>query len=380
VTEAATRFTRTEEQQQLAVTVRSFLDRYASPARRRTLIAAGSAHDPAAWKVLADQLGLTALPIPERFGGAGFGWAETAIVVQETGRALFGSPYLSTVGLTVAAILASDDEATMARVLPRLAAGEVLGALGVLEADGRWAADSIQTVARPGGSAAGWQLDGTKVFVQDGTLADVFIIAARSGNGISLFEVDARGPGIVISGQRGLDLTREQARVQLTGAPGRPLGAPGGGWAIAERTRNIGAMLLAHEQVGAAERMLELTVEYAGLRKQFGRSIGSFQAIKHRCAQMLVDVESARAAAENAAWTESASPPEFPVAARMALVAAGRALVRVASEAIQVHGGVGFTWEHDAHLYFRRARASEAMFGFARDHLRELGRLVTAAR
>ena len=360
----------TDEQLELRATVRDFLaGKSAEPARRR-LMATEAGYDPAVWQQLSDQLGLPGLAVPEEYGGAGFGYLELGIVFEEMGRALLCAPYLATVALAAEALLRCADEAARKDLLPGLAAGRTIGTLALLEQPGRWDEAGAATRARRGGG--GWVLDGAKRHVPDGHIADLIMVAARAPAGVGLFAVDGAAPGLTRTPVPTLDQTRKQAHLEFTGTPARLVGDEADGRRVLRRVLDTAAILLAAEQVGGAFRAVEMAAEYAKIRVQFGRPIGSFQAVKHLCADMLTEAEAARSAAYYGLWELAAEGEDVPVAASVAKVYCSTAFSKIAGDAIQVHGGIGFTWEHPAHLYFKRAKASEAMFGtpaFHRDLL-----------
>jgi alkylation response protein AidB-like acyl-CoA dehydrogenase len=359
----------TEEQEELRRSVRRFLDDRSPVGEVRRLMRAEEGWDRAVWRAMAEQVGLQGIHVPEAFGGAGLGHVELGIVFEELGRRLACVPYFSTVGLAVNALLASGDERAQRQLLPRLASGEATGTLAVLEPSGSWDLDALATRARREGD--GWVVDGTKAFVVDGHTADVLLVAARTPDGLGVFAVEGGGPGVERVPVPQLDQTRKLARVELSAAPATPVGEAGGAEGWLPRALDLAAVALAMEQVGGAQRCLDMSVEYAKARHQFGRAIGSFQAIKHRCADMLLRVESARAAAYYAAWAAAEGAEELPAVASLARAYCSEAYSWVAGETIQVHGGIGFTWEHDAHLYFKRAKASELLLGDPAHH-REL--------
>jgi alkylation response protein AidB-like acyl-CoA dehydrogenase len=321
--------------------------------------------DPAVWSQMADQLGLQGLAIPEEHGGSGFGPVEQLVVLEEMGRAVLCAPYFSSVILAANALQLAGDETAAKDYLPGIADGSVIATLAVAEADGDWRA-APQVVASASGPD--FTLTGEKSYVLDGHTASLLLVTAVTPVGPSLFAVDATAAGVERRKLDTIDMTRKLAVVTMTDAPGRLIGEEGAAAVVVEAVLERAAVALADEQVGGAQVCLDMAVEYAKLRVQFGRQIGSFQAIKHKCADMLLEVESARSAAYYAAWTEQDRPAELAMVASLAKAYCSEAYSRTAAENIQVHGGIGFTWEHDAHLYYRRARSSEAMFGTPTDH------------
>ena len=356
----------TEEQVYLRKTVRELL---ADRAARTTVGEQVTGHDLELWSVMARQVGLHGLAVPERYGGAGCGPVELAVVFEEMGAVLLSAPFFASAGLAATALLAAGDEEVCAEYLPGVVSGDRIGTLALTEDSGRWDEPGIRTAAVRGD---GWRLSGRKTYVVDGDAADFFVVVARTGAGVSLFVVESDADGLTCEPVRGLDPTRSLATVVLDGASARLVGEEGAGWPAVSRTLDLGAVYLASEQVGAAQRSLDMAVGYAGTRVQFGRPIGSFQAIKHKCADLLVAVELARSAALFAAGAAAEGTAEAPVLASLAKAVCSESFVRCATENIQIHGGIGFTWEHPAHLYFKRARASEVLLGSPRYHRRLL--------
>ena len=358
-----------DEQQELRRTVRSFLDQRSPESEVRRLMDTVDGYDTAVWKQMGEQLGLQGLTIPEEFGGSGFSFVELGLVLEEMGRSLLAAPFFSTVVLAAGLLLNSGDDEAKKEYLPGIASGETVATVAFTEESGRWDADGIQMQAARGGDS--WTLNGTKMFVVDGHSADVVLVAARTGVAISLFAVERNAPGLSSTPLATMDQTRKQARLDFAATPARLIGVEGSGWDALGRMLDLAAVALAAEAVGGAQKCLEMSVEYAKLRVQFGRPIGSFQAIKHKCADMLVEVESAKSAAYYAMWAASEGNDELPVVASLAKAYCGEAYFHAAAENIQIHGGIGFTWEHPAHLYFKRAKSSELMFGDPNYH-REL--------
>ncbi|MFJ9419922.1 acyl-CoA dehydrogenase family protein [Streptomyces sp. NPDC101227] len=353
----------TEEHEELRAAVRSLLARHP---------------DESAWRPLTEQIGVAGLAVPEEYGGAGCGALEIHVVMEELGRALAPVPFLGSAVLTTQALLASDE----GELLPALAEGSAVGALAWAE-NGSWDPDAVRAGARRAAGGA-WRLTGIKDHVLDGADADVLIVAARTDAGVRLFQVAVDAPGLRRERLVPMDSSRPQARIVLDGAEGRPLGADGDGARALRRARDLGCVALAAEQVGAAERCLELTVAYAGERVQFGRPIGSFQAVKHRLADAYVRVEAARSAALGAAFAAAEGAAELPRYAAVAKSACSEAFSAVAGEMIQLHGGIGITWEHDAHRYFKRAHGGGQLLGAPARHrerlAEELGLTASRAR
>ena len=368
-------FTFSEEQDELRRTVRRFLEDRSPVAEVRRVMETPEGVDEATWKQMAQELALHGLAIPEEHGGQGFGFVELGIVLEEMGRVLYPGPFLASVCLAATAIANAGTEEQRAELLPRIAAGETIATLALVEPGGRWDAVGIETVATPEEGA--YRLDGTKGLVLDGHQASLIVVVARlpgttGTEGVGLFLVDGDAEGVTRKLLETIDRTRKQARVELKGARATALGTAGEGWPALERTLDQIAVCLAAEATGSAERCMEMAVQYAKDRVQFGRPIGSFQAIKHKCADMLLQVESAKTAAYYAMWAAAEGDEELRLAAPMAKAYCTEAAFNVARENIQVHGGIGFTWEHDAHLYFRRGKTNELLFGDPPYHRRIL--------
>jgi alkylation response protein AidB-like acyl-CoA dehydrogenase len=365
------------EQQELRDSVRRFLADRAPLSRVRELMETPDGTDRSVWQQAGAQLGLQGIAIPEQYGGAGFTFAEQAIVLEELGAALYGGPYLASAVLAATALLSGSDEAAQCELLPGIASGQTVATLAFTEDDGSWEPEAIRLAARTGPGAGGednWVLDGHKNFVLDGHTADLILVVAAAGSGLSLFAVDPGAAGLDRRVLPTLDQTRKLARLEFDSVAGRLIGAPGEAAGVLARTLDVAAIALAAEQLGGAQRALDMAVGYAKIRHQFGRPIGSFQAIKHRCADLLLEVESLRSAVGYAAAAVAENSAEVPVLAALAKAYASDVYFHVAAENIQIHGGIGFTWEHDAHLYFKRAKSSELFLGDAayhREHLAE---------
>lgn len=351
----------TEEQRELRDALRRFFADRSPSAEVRRLMETTEGYDPAVWAQMAGQLGLQGLTIPEEHGGAGFGMRELAIVFEEMGRAVVCAPFLATI--TAAAALEAGEGGH--DLLAGIADGSAVATLAVPEDGGSWSLDAVRT-AFEGGA-----LRGVKNFVLDGHVADLVLVAARDADGVGVYAVEDAAR-LVRQPLPTVDQTRKLARIELDGVPARKVG----GEDALLRALDVAAVALAAEQLGGAQRTLDMTVEYAKVRHQFGRPIGSFQAIKHRCADMFVLVESARSAVLNAAAVADESPDELPAAAALAKAYCSDAYFHTAGEAIQLHGGIGFTWEHDAHLYFKRAQGSRELFGSPDRHRERLAALA----
>ncbi|MEV0599968.1 acyl-CoA dehydrogenase family protein [Streptomyces sp. NPDC050315] len=340
--------TPTAEQEELRSAVRAVLTRHEGAA---------------AWRPLTEQIGVAGLAVPEEYGGAGCGPREVHVVMEELGRTLSPVPFLSSAVLAVQTLLASGDAAACKTLLPQLAEGRSIGTLAWSEGRSWYPAAIRTTTAAPGPSGT-WQLTGTKEYVLDGATAEILLVAARTGAGVSLFQVATDCAGVRSEASVTMDQTRSMARVVLDGAEARLIGTDGDGGRVLDRVLGLACTALAAEQVGAAERCLELTVTHAKNRVQFNRPIGSFQAVKHRLADAYVMVESARSAALGAAFAAAADDgTEAARAAAVAKSVCSEAFSAVASEMIQLHGGIGITWEHEAHHYFKRAHSTTQLFG-----------------
>lgn len=343
------------EQQQLRDSIRRLLARSSDT---RAAMMSPDGFDRTQWARLCTEVGVAGLAVPEEYGGLGATLSETAVVLGELGRALTPSPLLGSAVLAAQAVLASGDAAACRRLLPDIAAGTAIATLVWAGADGRWSPDAVAV------STVDGRLSGAAHYVLDGTVADVLLVVAHDGDGLGLFEVD---PAAVHREHTpSMDLTRRLATVRLSGADGRRIGSGDFRDALTH-VRDVALAALSAEQVGAARRCLELTVEYTQTRVQFGRPIGSFQALKHRMADLHVLVETAESAALAALTAE-----DLPLAAAVAKIHCSEAFRAVAAEMVQLHGGIAITWEHDAQLYLKRAHGSAQLFGQPREHLARL--------
>jgi alkylation response protein AidB-like acyl-CoA dehydrogenase len=367
-------FSLTEEQDQLRDIARRFLTETSGSEAVRAAMGTDDGFDPALWARLGDELGWTALAIPEDRGGFGFSFVDQVVILEELGRHLTCLPYLSSAILGTNALLQAGSDAQQGQWLPGLAAGEHRAALAWVGPTGDWGPGAPGVTATR--TTDGWQLDGTARWVLDGHTAHVIVVSAQTHDGVALFCVDATTPGLDRARVQTMDQTRRLANLTFTTAAlGEQDRMPGGTSALA-RTLDLGRVALACEQVGVAEGAMDLAVDYAKVRRQFSRPIGSFQAIKHLCADMLVAVESARSASWYAAWAAAEAPEELALAASMAQAMASEAAFQCAADGLQVHGGIGFTWESDVHLFLKRARATRTMFGDVADHRARVADLV----
>lgn len=368
-----------EDQEMLARYARDFLTNEAPSTFVRQQMDSETAHEPGFYKKMAD-LGWTGIAIPEAYGGQGMSYVDVAVLIEEMGRALVPGPFFATVCLAVPSIVEAGTEDHKAKLLGDIAAGRRLATVAYTESNARLDEAGVQLAATPDGD--GFVLNGAKSFVPDAHVADTLIVAARtSTDGITLFVVDANADGVSTTQLKTMDMTRRWCDVTFDGVSAGSdavMGSVDGGWAPLERALRRGMAMICAESVGGAQKVLDMSVEYSKVRVQFGRPIGSFQAVKHKCADMLVDVEMARSAMYYAAWASSDNEAELPLAASVAKAYCGDAYSRVALTGIQVHGGIGFTWEHDMHLYYKRAKANELFLGDPAHHREIVARLIAA--
>lgn len=364
-----------EEQDMLRTAAHDFLAENCPTTFVRQMMDDEKGYSPDLWNQMA-QLGWLGLAFPEEYGGQGFGFIDLTVILEEMGAALLPSPFLSSVILAGQTILVGGSEEQKKTYLPKIADGSLIATLALTEPSGRFDAEGIAEVkAAP--AEDGFEISGTKLFIIDAHVSDVMVVAARTKDagdksyGITLFLVDSKAPGVTINLLKTMDQTRKQSEVVLDGVKvgrERIIGQVDMGWPILRKVLHIACAALCAEMVGGAQRVLDISVDYAKERVQFGRPIGSFQAIKHKCSEMMLQVESAKSAAYYAAWAIDEDVPEAPLAVSMAKAYCSDAYRYTAGEGIQVHGGIGFTWEHDMHLYFKRAKFSEFTFGDATYH------------
>jgi alkylation response protein AidB-like acyl-CoA dehydrogenase len=355
-----------EDQNDLRNLMREFLSDRSTTRHVRAMLTDSLGYDPAMYRELVR---LGALSFPEPYGGAGLGMVEQAIVLEEMGRAVYPAPYFATVVLAGRAVVESGDENAMARYIPDICSGDLTMSLAFLEDSIDWGPGAISATLTP--TADGFVLDGTKRFVPFGHAVDIVLVAARlagtsGADGVTLAAVARDTPGVAIEPTVMMDETSKVATMRFSGVPvpsGDIVGHPGSGWSALESTLRSAAVACCAEMLGASRKSLEMSVDYAKVRKQFGQYIGQFQAVKHKLAEMLELVENAHAATYYAAWALDADAPDKALAASVAKSTVNYASRRVCGEAIQVHGGIGFTWEYDLHLYFKRAKHLEPMFG-----------------
>ena len=373
-------FAFTEEQQELRAAARAFLAEASSSERVRAAMASELGYDPEVWKRNGSELGWPAVIVPEECGGIGLGAVELIALAETMGESLLCSPFFATVCLAAQAVLAAGDPAQREQYLAPIAEGQARATLA--HAEPGLAHDEVALEARRDGD--GYRLEGAKRYVIDGHGADWLVVSARSpgsrgDDGVSLFVVPGDAAGLTREPLPTMDQTRRQAQLRFAGvrvAASARLGDEGAGAAPLRRALDLGAIALAAECVGGAQRCLDLSVADAKEREQFGRPIGSFQAIKHKCADMMVKVETARSAAYYAACAAAEGAGDLSVAASLAKAYCSEAYYHCAAESIQIFGGVGFTWEYDPHLYFKRARASESLLGTPAWHRERVARAI----
>ena len=363
-----------EEQDELRKMVRRFLDDKSPETEVREQMATADGYDKSVWKQMAEELGLQALGIPEEFGGQGFGPVEQYVVFEEMGAALLCAPYFSTVALAANALLESGDDKAKAEYLPGIAEGDTIATLALNDDAGSWVVADTSTTAS--GSGDSYAINGVKNYVIDGSTASLILVSAKTDKGLSLFAVAGDAAGLTRTALPTMDQTRKQSRLEFVNTPARLIGTDGGAEAGLKVALQKAAALLGAEQVGGSQRVLDNAVAYAKERVQFGRPIGSFQAIKHKAADMLLEVESAKSAAYYAAYCSQENSDDLAVAASLAKSYCSEAYFHCAGENIQIHGGIGFTWEHHAHLYFKRAKSSELLLGDPAYHREILAQLL----
>lgn len=367
----------TSDQVMLRNSVREYLTEKCPTTFVRTMLADPLGYSKEMWKEMAD-LGWLGLTFPEDNNGLGLGMIELAMVLEEMGRAVFPGPYFASVLLAGSTLKAAGDRAQKEKYLAGIASGELIATMGVLEEAANWGPESIQMKADSGGG--GFVLNGRKRFVPFGHAADVMLVPARTSSsadpaqGISLFLVDTKAQGVEMSPMQNIDMTSKASEVRMTNVmvpEENVVGEVDGAWPVVKDALQKAAVGAAAEMLGSARKSMEMAVDYAKAREAFGQPIGTFQAIKHKCADMLVDVENSHAAVYYASWAQDAQSDDAALAASVAKAYVGDAARKVCGEAIQVHGGIGFTWEFDLHLWFKRAKYYEPMYGDV-DYHREM--------
>jgi alkylation response protein AidB-like acyl-CoA dehydrogenase len=362
----------TEEQVQLGRATKTLLGRISTEREVRRLMATANGFEPATWSALAG-LGLVSILIPEQSGGMGGTLTDLGAVLEEMGRRLIPGPYLSTAVLAVQALLAVDP-AQAEPYLKQIASGAAIATVAVTEGPGRWVEADVATSASR--DHDGWRLSGAKTFVPDGASADLILVVARGEDGLGLFALPGEAPGVTRASRPTMDQTRKQAIVELDGARAQRLGTAAPVWDVVAEVIRVGMVAVAAEQVGGALEVLDLVVEHVIHRRQFGKPIGSFQAIQHKCADMVVDIEAARSAVYYAERVIAGQAPDAATAAELAKSYCSDMYRRVTDAAVQMFGGIGMTWEHPIHLYLKRARSSEILFGTPGQHRELLATLI----
>ncbi|HVN28889.1 MAG TPA: acyl-CoA dehydrogenase family protein [Candidatus Binataceae bacterium] len=367
-------FAFSNEQEEFRAAIARFLNDKSPTTEVRRLMATADGYDRNVWRQMSEELALPGIAIPEAYGGSGFGIVELCIALEEMGRALLCAPFFSTSVLASNAILNAGTDAQKAALLPNIASGARLATLAITEPNGNWDPASIETVATP--DAGGYRLNGAKSYVVDGHIADLLVVAARmpssfGSSGLALFTLEAKSSGVERKLLESMDPTRKIARIDFRGAHAELLGQVDDGAKRIARTMDQAVTALSNEMIGGAQALLDSAIKYCKLRVQFGREIGSFQAIKHKLADMLLEVELAKSASYYAAQAAANDDPEWPALASLAKASASETYLHTAAETIQLHGGIGFTWDNDTHLWFKRAKSSEIFLGMPSYH-REL--------
>jgi alkylation response protein AidB-like acyl-CoA dehydrogenase len=350
-----------DDQLTLQGVLREFLADRSPEAAVRAQMDDPAGYDRELWHLMATQLGLPGLAIPEEYGGSGFSFLELGLALEEMGRSLTVSPFLASCVMAAQLLLALDDEDARKDYLPGIASGDTIASVALAEDTGTWRCEDIQ--ARAVSEGGHWRVTGHKSFVLDGAVADLLLVIAQVEEGTAVFAVDADAEGLGREPLPALDQTRKLARITLDATPARLLGTPAGTAAALATMLDRSAIALAADALGGTGKVLEMSVEYAKIREQFGRPIGSFQAIKHKCASMLVDLESSRSAVYYALWAVAAGHPDEGTVAPLVKAHCVDTYLHATGENIQIHGGIGFTWEHPAHLYLKRAKSSQVLLG-----------------
>lgn len=354
-------FALTDEQVELQKELRRFLTKYADETAVRAQLDDPSGYDRELWKRMGNELMLQGIAIPEEYGGSGFTFVEVGLVLEELGRALTVSPFFGSCVMAATLIQATGNDDISAELLPGIASGESIVAVALAEDSGSWDPDDVTLAALPSGDA--WTLDGHKSYVIDGACADQLMVVARTPEGLGLFVVAADAAGIVRTPMPTMDLTRKLARIEFSSTPARLIADGDAVRAAVGTMIDLSSIALAAECVGGNAMVLDMSVEYSKVREQFGRPIGSFQAIKHKCAAMLVDLESSRSAAYYALWVAATGHEDLQLVAPLVKAHCIDTYLAGAGENVQIHGGIGFTWEHSAHLFLKRAKSSQLMLG-----------------
>ena len=359
-----------DDQITLQAVLRDFLTDRSPETAVRAQLEDPAGYDRTLWDRMAIELGLQSIAIPEEYGGSGFSLLELGLVLEELGRALVVSPFFASCVMSAQLLLALDDEAARKDFLPGIASGGTVASVALAEDSGSWRVQDVSTRATNRNGA--WRIDGHKSFVLDGVAADLLLVIAQTDSGAAVFAVAGDAPGLDREPLLTMDQTRKQARITFASTPARLLGTQAGTPSAIATMLDRSAVALAADALGGTGRVLDMSVEYAKIREQFGRPIGSFQAIKHKCASMLVDLESSRSAVYYALWAASAGHPDAAVVAPLAKAYCVDTYLHAAGENIQIHGGIGFTWEHPAHLYLKRAKSSQLLLGSSDFHRQQL--------
>ncbi|EUA23416.1 acyl-CoA dehydrogenase, N-terminal domain protein [Mycobacterium xenopi 4042] len=367
-------FALSDEQVTLQGVLRDFFAAKSPEDAVREQMADPTGYDPVLWRQMAQQLGLQGLAIPEEYGGGGFSFVELGITIEEMGHALTVSPFFASSVMAAELLLATEDVQAHKDYLPGLASGELIGSVALAEDSGSWRPSEVTTTATKSGE--GWTLSGHKSFVLDGAIAELLLVGARADDHVGVFAVEGGADGLVRVPLATMDQTRKQARIEFDRTPARLIGALGAGERAFETMLDRSLVALSAESLGGTAKVLDMAVEYAKLREQFGRPIGSFQAIKHKCASMLVELESSRSAVYYALWAVSARDPDVPKLASLAKAFCCDTYLYACGENIQIHGGIGFTWEHPAHLYLKRAKNNQLFLGGSDFHRQRLADLI----
>jgi alkylation response protein AidB-like acyl-CoA dehydrogenase len=360
-----------EEQEMLRDAAKRFLTDNCSTKFVRQMMADATAHDAGFWSKLVGQ-GWPGLLIPEQYGGTNGTFLDLTVIAEEMGKAIIPGPFFAAAALGAPVFIEGASDALKKEFLPKMAEGKFIATVAIAEGTGRFDAGGVEIKASKKGS--GYTLTGEKFFVPDAHVADAIVVAARTGSGsgedgITLLCVPAKEKGVTVTQLKTVDMTRRMCHVKFDNVQADVvIGKENGGWATMRRVLDVATAALSVEMVGTAQKALDIAVDYAKTRVQFGKPIGSFQAVKHKCVDMMVAVENARSLTYYACWTVDERVPEASTAVPMAKAYASDMAKNVTSEAIQVHGGIGFTWEHDMHLYHRRALAGEANLGNAPIH------------
>jgi alkylation response protein AidB-like acyl-CoA dehydrogenase len=367
-------FSFTNEQEDFRGILRRFFSARSPSSEVRKLMETDAGWDRESWKKLNQELGLTAVHIPEEYGGQGFGCVELSIVLEEMGRVLLCAPYFSSVVLAATAILNAGTDAQKRKLLPAIASGDTIATFAFTEDNGRW--DSIGVAMTATGSGNTFKLNGIKSFVVDGHTADLIVVLAREPGtsrdaGLSLFTVRGDAPGLKRTPLKSMDATRKLARLEFKDVEAELLGEAGQAAEPFAKTMTQAVVCLSNEMAGGADKLRETSLEYAQMRMQFGRPIAAFQSMKHKQADMLVDVETAKSAAYYAAAAVDEGAEDVAAVASLAKASVAEAYLQTAIHAIQIRGGIGFTWDEDTHLWFKRAKSSEVFLGDPNHH-REL--------